>query len=664
MSKMKRPEKKVELRFGEEGGEFSGFTSAGVAGFSDLNPAAVVREIMQNSLDAVREAKKKSTIIRFEVVKHDLSQVPGIEQYRDVFYRAVKDQKKKLNGTLSDQAEGVVRSMKNCLVKKQCTTLFALDNGIGLDEGRMGGILADGLSIKNSASTGAVGNGHFVVVPASDLRYVLYGGQTKDGQIIGSGHAILASHQYNGQRKSKDGFFVKDIRNDFFDPYEFPQNGEVPEYIGNKLKWITDQWKSSGTVVAVPGFNHFRESKGSLWDIISKAAACNFFAAFEQDELIVEVVDGSQKHVLNSSNIGSALRKFSEEKRRTKRNKFLSGFRAFAAFETMQTGKDVTVKTDVGSVSMKLRELTEGGKSRIDLCRNGMWITDDPHSKLREYQFSGLKPFHCVLLLNAEDGEIAQLVRKAEGPLHCDLDIKKLQPKDKNKINQAFDVIASKLREIVPEHESEQFKIHDVMAIPVHGVSSGGRRSSVAGSFRELRRRTGSATTEGNNEAEGGSGHHESENNRTSAGTRSQRGERGSFRRSGNALQFQALAVPTALRSCCVEMVPNEKAVGSEVRFILDESLDESCDNIGAEDFVRLKTVKVNGQPVPKDTLTRNKENQVLGVQLGSLEPGKTLFIEVDYELPAGVNIPDDVPVVLKTELMRRAALSEKQEVE
>lgn len=666
MGKIKRSKKYTEpnLYFGEEGGEFSGFTSAGVAGFSDLNPAAVVRELMQNSLDAVREADQKVARIRFEVVKHRLDQVPGISEYRSAFDRAVENQKAKLNGTLSDQAQDVVRAMEKCLAKKNCTTLFALDNGIGLDKSRMGGILADGLSIKDSRSTGAVGNGHFVVVPGSDLRYVLYGGRTQDGQVIGSGHAILASHQYKSYRRSKDGFFVKEIRNDFFEPYVFPENGEVPEYIGSKLRWITDQWESSGTVVAVPGFNHFRESRNSLWEIVSRAAACNFFAAFEQGELMVEVVDEDEKNIniIDNSNIENILEGFREEKRRSKRNKFLSGFRAFAAFETIQKGEDVTVRTDFGRVSLKLRELTEGGKSRIDLCRNGMWITDDLPGQLRESLFSGLKPFHGVLLLDAEDGKIAQLVRKAEGPLHCDLDIKKLQPDDKAKINQAFDAIASKIKEIIPGQESDQFRIHDVLAITAHGVSSGGRRSSVAGSFRELRRRKGRARTIGDKEAEDGPGHYEPEGNGKGTGSGPRRGGRGSFRRSGNSLQFRALAVPTSQRSCRVEIISDEKASESEIRFTLDESLDESCDDMGAEDFVRLKTVKIDGQLVTGNVLTRNEEDQVLGVRLGALEPDKTFCIEVEYELPEDINLPDNVPVVLKTELIRRAPHYEKRE--
>ena len=505
--KRKNRSKNADLQF-DDGSEVSGFTSAGVAGFSDLNPAAVVREIMQNSLDAVRELDQKQTRIRFEVAKHDQNYIPGIGSYRRAFDYAVRDQTRKQDGSLSDQAEEVVKVIRECLGKHSCTTLFVLDNGIGLDNNRMEAILADGLSVKNSESTGAVGNGHFVVIPASDLRYVLYGGRTTDGKVIGSGHAILASHQTKGKLKSKDGFFVKAFNSNLFNPHLFPENDEVPDYISEKLKWIYENWGATGTVLAVPGFNYLRETEDSLQDVIFHAASSSFFASFEKKELVLEVVDESGRaSLLDSSNIQATLNKFSIEKRRTKRNRFLTGSRALMAYTTMKTGLDATVKTDIGKVNLKLRRLTDGGRSRIDLCRNGMWISDDLHGKLRDYQFTGLMPFHCVLLLDHDSGEIAKIIRKSEGPLHCDINVKKLQMADRRKLNSVFNVVATKIRELVPKQSSEQFKVHDVMAITSHGMSSGGRRSAIIGSFKDVNRNVSGVKSSGKSDSEDGPGH-------------------------------------------------------------------------------------------------------------------------------------------------------------
>lgn len=663
MSRTKQQTNKSQpdLKFGT--GDLSGFTAAGLAGFHDLNPAAVVRELLQNSLDAARETNRDLARIRFEIEKHDINLVPGINSYRSAFEQAEKDQEKLSGGKLPDPAIGIVDAIRECLASNECTTLFVLDNGIGLDKSRMKGLLADGLSVKSDAGTGAVGNGHLTVMPASDLRYVLYGGRTEHGSIIASGHAILASHEQNGKRKSKDGFYVKRaIESDLFDPYVFPGNNDVVDYIKNKLEWIADEWSESGTVVAVPGFNRFREERKSLWDMVSKAAACNFFAAFVRGELRIEFTEDGDKKVLDKSNIASTLERFREEK--YKRSGFLSGSRALTAFETIKKGENVPVDTDIGRISMSWRLLPQGGRSRVELCRNGMWITDDL-PKLRSNRFTDFKPFHCVILLDASNGEVHRIVRKAEGPLHNHLEARKwLSEEEKAALNKAMETVFSKIKEVFPRQDHEQFQIEDFLTIPStsYGISPGGRWPGLAGQFQEVRRPPRFQNIPNQQDVEGGPGHPDSENEGQGGGINENRQGRGAFRRSGNTIRFGAIPVPTGKRSYRVDLKPGEKTAGSEVRFALDESLDESCDAFGREAFVRLKNVKIDGIQVSEKMLARNEEDQTLGVRLGAIDPEKMARIEFDYELPPDIELADDMPVVLKTQLIRRTPISENQE--
>lgn len=657
-TKQQKNKSQPDLKFGP--GELSGFTAAGLAGFHDLNPAAIVRELLQNSLDAARETNRDLARIRFESEKHDINLVPGIDSYRSAFEQAETDQKKLSGGKLPDPAIGIVDAMRECLASNECTTLFVLDNGIGLDKSRMKGLLADGLSVKSDAGTGAVGNGHLTVMPASDLRYVLYGGRTEHGGIIASGHAILASHGQNRMRKSKDGFYVKAIKSDdFFDPYVFPENNDVVDYIKNKLEWIVAEWSESGTVVVVPGFNRFREEGKSLWDMVSKAAACNFFAAFVRGELQIEFTEDGDKKVLDKSNIAPTLRRFREEKH--KRSGFLSGSRALTAFETIKNGQDIAVDTAIGRISMRWRPLPQGGRPRVELCRNGMWITDDL-PKLRSNRFTDFKPFHCVILLDASNGEVHRIVRKAEGPLHNHLEARKwLSKEEKAALNKAMETVFSKIKEVSPLQDHEQFQIEDFLAIPSYGTLRGGRWPGLVGPFQEVRRPPRFQNIPNQQDAEGGPGHTDPENEGQGGGINKNRQGRGAFRRSGNTIRFGAIPVPTDKRSYRVDLKPGEKTAGSEVRFALDESLDESCDAFGREAFVRLKNVKIDGRQVPEKMLAR-EEDQTLGVRLGALDPEKMARIEFDYELPPDIELADDMPVVLKTQLIRRSPISENQE--
>lgn len=649
----------ADLKFGS--GELTGFTSAGMAGFHDLNPAATVRELLQNSLDAAREARRDVAIVRFEIVKHDTADIPGIEAYRSAFKRAKRSQRGLSDGALPDQAIGVVDAIQGCLNLGECESLFVLDNGIGLDKTRMRSLLADGYSHKGVEGTGAVGNGHLVVIPASDLRYVLYGGRTDGGNMIGAGHAVLASHEENRKSRGKDGFYVQLLReDDFFERFVFPQNDEIPDYIRNKLEWISRNWKAdTGSVVAVPGFNHFRRSRDreSLWHVVSKAAACNFFAVFAEGRLRLEVVDGNRTNTLDQSNIDATLRAFAGEKRT--RSKFLSGSRAWSAFETMRSGQEIKINTDIGKVPVRLRETSEG-RTRIDLCRNGMWITDDL-PKLQGHRFTDLKPFHGVVLLEAGVGEIHRIVRKAEGPLHNSLTRKWLSRDEKQKLEAAMEVVFSEIKKRVPKYENEQFQITDVLPITSYGFSSGGRRPGLVGQFKEVKKPPRLQTMPDTEETEIGPGASDRENNGKRKGVNNNRRGRGTFRRSGNAIRFAALSVPMNKRSYRIDLTPTERTPGSEVRFALDESLDETCDLFGSETFVELSAVKVDGQPVPERRLTCDEEGRVLGIRLGVVHPEKTLRIEFDYEVPKDIDTVDDMPVVLKTQLIRRTADAKQQ---
>lgn len=636
-------------------GDMSGFTSSGLASFGDINPTAIVRELLQNSLDAGREADIKPSVVRFEIEQHSVSKIPGIKSYKEAFKRSVDSQKKAQDGMLPDQAKGIVNAISNCLEKKKCQVLFVLDNGIGLNNKRMTALLSDGFSVKENAGTGAVGNGHLTVLPASDLRYVLYGGLVS-GAMIGSGHTILASFESpEKKRTSKDGYFTIENREDLFEPFVFPRDERIPDFISKKLFWINDNWKrGSGTVVIVPGFNNFREDgDSSLWDMISKAAACNFFAAIYQGEIRIEFAkDKDELLFLDETNIYEFLSKFESEKRTS--NKFLSGSRAFEAYETIIKGEEILLDTGIGKITVKLRRLSENGRSRIDLCRNGMWITSKL-PRLDVNKFSDHMPFHCLILLKAEDGEIHRLVRKSEGPLHNHLDAKKwLDRSEKRDLEQAMSKISNTLTNAVPRLDNKTFSIPDILSINSHGIAQGGRRPASAGAFEEFRR-VPRRKSKGEEEQEDGP---VPRKKGTGKGGKNGNGGggRGTFRKSGSGIPFGAVFVPKGPRSYRVELKPENKVPESEIRFILDENLDNSCDDSRSEGFVNLENIKLNGETVSGECLMRDENDRVLGIRLGALSTGQNLKLDFDFALPQDIGVAGLSTVVLKAELIRRTA--------
>ena len=145
-------------------------------------PSRRGRELIQNSLDAALiEAREPCAHVRFERSACTLDEIPGIKSYRTAFRRAVKEQ------APSGSARAVVERIERTLREESHDLLWVTDNGVGLDGKRMSALLSDGVSAKGGNASGTFGNGHSVVVPASNLRYVMYGGLTADGQSYGAG---------------------------------------------------------------------------------------------------------------------------------------------------------------------------------------------------------------------------------------------------------------------------------------------------------------------------------------------------------------------------------------------------------------------------------------------------------------------------------------------
>lgn len=648
MAAMPKKRKMPSLLFGA--GDVSGWTPVGVSGFRGLKPTAAVRELIQNGLDAATSAEVSPARMRFRVDQHRASDIPAIDSYREAFAGAQQTQRKLFKNELPDNAKAITSDINQCLENDTCEVLYVLDNGIGLDKDRMCALLGDGLSVKESGATGSFGNGHVVVFPASDLRYVLYGGLS-DGNMIGSGHAILASreNEKGGASLSKDGYFVEALQaHDLFDRYVFPENEEIPSLIRDQLVWIKEQW-GTGSVVAVIGFNRFREldSDTGIQEQVFRAAACNFFEAIHGGHLILEIEQDDKVVCLDKENLHTVLEEHRIQKRST--DSFLSGSRAYEALLTLETGKSIKVKTEMGDMEIMLRYPIDEGITRVDLCRNGMWITD----RLPKFQnqFGDLQMFHCVLPLR-KNIEVNRLVRRTEGPLHNSLLLNQLSKEEKKKLNNVFNSIREKLHKEVPRLSNEIFRPNDIFLVQTGELVQGGTKPSTTGTPTIVKRHSKTSEDVG-----GAGGGHQGENDGRGSDVR----RSGSFKRSGNQMPFQAVVVPTGNRSCRANIVSGERVSGSEIRFALDESIDVTSDDLSKESFVHLHadTLLLNGQPVQKSQLKKDENGNVLGVLLGNLDQRQECVIDMDYTVPDDLLVKNDNQVVLKIEMIRRASQSQ-----
>lgn len=645
-----------DLRFGPSGST-TGFTPAGIAGFSDLKPAAVVRELIQNSLDATREARGKTAVVRFRLRQVAMFEIPGIQSYRNALDRAEATQRELAKGRLAAQAAAVVRTIREALEEDTVEVLSVLDNGVGLDEDRMTALLSDGVSAKGSSATGTYGNGHSVVIPASDLRYILYGGLTEDGTRIAAGHAVLATHasprSTQSGLRSGDGFFVRDFLNGRKGRfYNFARDAEIPELMAEDLEEIRNSGEH-GTTVAIPAFNHFRERRSQrlLRDIVFEAAASNFFVAIEEGALCIEVEDlrsesGPSRQRLDHR----TLRRILEANKENKRAKaFLSGQRAHEAHQVLRSGIEHEVETAQGKLRVRLLERDAGG-TRVDLCRNGMWIADDLSIPGFYYKFQDRTPFHALILLDArDDTELHRLVRDAEGPLHDSIHLKSLSSSDARSFRGAFKEIREWLRANTVEFKNEPYSPDDFLAIDFGEVAKGAggsKNRSFWGTPTVVKRRAPARTRISEIEGDGGAGER---------GTGERRRKRKARSRHRPVLRdaFQAISTPIGPNHRRIFVTVREACEDAELRLVLDENVDATCDMRKNEIVtVPIEQITVAGKRIGGKWLIRNREN-VVGAKLGDLAEGTSVQIEVEYRLEDGWYSPDGREPSFRVEVSR-----------
>ena len=626
---------KPDLLFGP--GTSAGFTPAGIAGFTDLRPAAVVRELLQNSRDAILDTDEPIAVVRFRLLQRKTSDIPGIRSYRKAFKAAIKYQKTMADGKLPRQAELVVQTIQAALDQDTQDILSILDNGVGLNERRMNALLSDGVSAKGGDATGTYGNGHSVAIPASNLRYVLYGGVSGNGHKIGAGHAVLASHISDTGKKQKhpragDGFLVRGFRSgDRGHFHDHARGDAIPPLILEELLEI-QQTSSHGTAVLIPAFNRFREDE-DLARMVFQAAACNFFQAIEEKQLVIKVEDlrpgqDDTPKILDRSKLAATLNEHKEQKR-TK--SFLSGQRAHAAHQVLRSGQRHTIRTAHGNIKVKLLSEAQGG-TRIDLCRNGMWIADDKKIPGFYYKFQDRAPFHAVLLLDSKvGGQLYNMVRDAEGPLHDSINTKDLDPKDATELRNAFGEIRAWLKEHTQELKEETYHPRDFLTLEVgDGGDAGdkGTNMSFWGTPTAVSQRMPDRTRLSGTRGEG-------PHTGTGKGIKSKRKKTpGSSSRPVLKPFFQAVSVPLERNRRRIHIECQEGCENAELRLCVDEHVDATCDRVRQDEItpVLLSNITVDGQKPKSKNLVR-ENGEVVGLRLGDLDAGASVQVESDCRL-------------------------------
>ena len=432
--------------------KIDGFTNAVTSG--SVYAEGVVRELLQNALDAAISADRRAEV-HLTVASIDVADVPGFAEYQTAFDAAF-DERLSDRGQFTSDEDNAIGRILEVMDVGEANVLFCRDNGIGLDDERMRAVLSQGNSDKPSKGAGSFGLGHLAAFAASDLRYVLYAGTRVTDDVI-SGHAIVATHptgDESASRRSADGYWA--IPEEPFNLKKARFGRIVPPMLEEQVSLIED----SGTVVAILGFNHFREPEPetAFRDIV-RVAAVNFLGAIQTGKMVVRVSDETfdADQVIDQRTLERCLAKIRKQKRsrRGAGGGWLPGEQAYRAYETLHQGEELSVPPLDGdapdpSVRVFFRSLPSNERPRVQVFRDGMWITHRaPH--LEHHVFGKAKPFDAVVLLadpgSERKGTLYDLVRGAEGPAHRHLERRRLKAESQRRLATKLKSLARILTE-------------------------------------------------------------------------------------------------------------------------------------------------------------------------------------------------------------------------
>ena len=458
----------------------------------DGNPEPIVREILQNCLDAGVRAGREQSEVFFSIRYVSKNDIPGMSGYQEHFLSAVDQRQRGKQGAAEKR---VIKQIQKVLGSDRIRVLSCRDNGVGLDADRMHRLLTEGNTDKSETGAGAFGVGHLTAFAASDTRYIVYAGRSRadaksDPIEVASAHAILASRRTGNRGLGGHGYWLKDRELTLFDPHPYPVT--VPDLLKEELNELID----TGSVVVITGFNDFRNDRHhSSVDDIARVAAKNFLVAIWRDKMTIRIAEQHEEgHLVRDTLVarealGEILSAHRTAKRAEQGGGWLSGEQSYRAWQALTIGEKRVLGPGV-EARIRLLDKEEGTASRIQIFRDGMWITNQA-PRLEPRFFTGFKPFDAVIVISA--GELAQLVRDAEGPEHRGLNPRRLGRQDREKLVSLLAAIQLELQEFVGRVEkSEEFRPADFALIAGNAI----RRAEKAPRYRPRKSNgEGNATT-------------------------------------------------------------------------------------------------------------------------------------------------------------------------
>lgn len=429
-----------------------GFTSVSMADKKE-DFATPIRELVQNSLDASREAGNKKCEINVYIDEISLDEIPHITEYKRALRLAIKTAEEQCSYNANSQQR--VKAIEKTLRQSRVKVLMFSDNGIGMSKDGLDAILT-GYSRKGGdaeKATGSFGVGHLSSYSLSSLRYVLYAtkhrAENGDTQALFTGQPILAGHKDDGQRGNA-GRIVKKKPDSEEDP-DFEYTDKMPGFIAPKINAL-----DKGTVVVVLGLSK-KWNEDAEYAIVS-----NFFHAIAHDALRITVQQNGKRKEISTDEVERLIAQ-NADKKRTDPGKILPGSAVHQAWQaTTEPNAQKNIKLSNSDIVYVCIRSEKDANSAIILVRNGMVVAR--HDRMLSVHMKDLRnaadfePFTAVIDVDQESApKLFGLVKGAESQHHDKLQTEVLDPEDEKRLKILLKELSEKIKDHLNPIDREAF---------------------------------------------------------------------------------------------------------------------------------------------------------------------------------------------------------------
>ncbi len=554
--------------------------------------------------------------VLFKISKIKTEEIPGYACYRAALKDALK------SWSQNESVSTYLKSIQRNLSQPELEVLYVIDNGKGFSERGLEAVMAEGSPDKQEGSTGSFGVGHLTSYGLSGIQYICYASKQRDGTLLATGHAILSSHDSNGELRSNNGYYVQEYHPRFTEPFDFGATDQIPDFLRRELDRITSP---SGSIIAILGFNRFsqgsrKRSRGQkeLHELIREAVAENFAIAIWANHLEVDVLDTTQNdlesilhHTVDKNGIEEFLKHMARPDTGTK----VQTLKAQQTLDSIQTyresSKSGNLSGDFKDCQISLRNRARAHS--VSIWRNGMLITRK-HRGLAKNQFDNKKPFDAVVMLSGKERphDAHDIVKKAETPMHDRIQENRLENETERKtLKRWLEEIRSWISEHAEESGGESADLEDEI------VLDGGNTMKEKAS-RSLKIIPGS-----------GNGEDEPIDPKTPKTTPPYPPRPGPRRVRRKLSPAKAQGRPLANDRYRIRIKPEARVDRGFVKIIIDSGQDPSCRGAIQDTPLVIRSAKS-----PDGRAYRVGSGGL--VQLGNLQEGETVVVDLAFRDPPG----------------------------